>query len=102
MKSHAEGLLWFASFGCLYAAALTSSKVYLQLIAVVWAVTGATVVPLHFIRAWRKLGAVPNKTQYAAWVRFETLCIVALVDSSVGRRVRLRDGFTLTRFLFSH
>jgi hypothetical protein len=78
MKRHAEGLLWFASFGCLYAAALTSSKVYLPLIAVVWATT-MTVVPLHFIRAWRKLGAVPNKTQYAAWVGLQTACTAALV-----------------------
>jgi hypothetical protein len=96
MKRHAEGLLWFASFGCLYAAALTSSKAYLPVIAVVWAVTTGTVVPLHFIRAWRKRGAVPNKTQYAAWVGFETICAVALVCG-----VRLRNGFTLTRFLFS-
>jgi general secretion pathway protein G len=83
MKKHAEGLLWFASLGCLYAAALTSSKVYLPFIAVVWAVTMVAVVPLHFIRAWRKLGAVPNKTQYAAWVGFETICAVALVGGFV-------------------
>jgi hypothetical protein len=43
------------------------------------AATTVTVVPLHFIRAWRKLGAVPNKGQYAAWVGFETVCTAALV-----------------------
>jgi hypothetical protein len=35
MKRHAEDLLWFASLGCLYAAALTSSKAYLPFMAVV-------------------------------------------------------------------
>jgi len=49
----------------------------------VWAVTTVTVVPLHFIRAWRKLGAVPNKGQYAAWVGFETVCTAALVGGFV-------------------
>lgn len=99
MKRHAEGLLWFASFGCLFAAALTSSKVYLLFIAVVWAVTTVALVPLHFIRAWRKHGAVPSKTHYAAWVGFRDDLL-----GSTGRRVclRLRRGFTLTRFLFSH
>jgi len=79
MKRHVEGLLWLASFGCLVAAALTSLKAYLPFIAVVWAVTMVIVIPLHFIRAWRKLGAVPNKGQYAAWVGFETACTAALV-----------------------
>jgi hypothetical protein len=83
MKRHAEGLLWFAWFGCLYAAASTSSTVYLPFIAVVRAVTTVAVVPLHFIRAWRKLGAAPSKTQYAAWVGFETICAVALVGGFV-------------------
>lgn len=83
MKRHVEGLLWLASFGCLVAAASTSLKAYLPFIAVVWAVTTVTVVPLHFIRAWRKLGAVPNKGQYAAWVGFETVCTAALVGGFV-------------------
>jgi hypothetical protein len=83
MKRHAEGLLWFASFGCLFAATLTSLQPYLPLIAVVWAVTTVTVVPLHFLRAWRKLEQAPNKGQYAAWVGFETACTVALVGGFV-------------------
>jgi hypothetical protein len=83
MKQHAEGLLWFTSFGCLVAAALTSLQPYLPLIAVVWALTTVTVVPLHFFRAWRKLGAVPNKGQYAAWVGFETVCTIVLIGGFV-------------------
>jgi hypothetical protein len=39
--------------------------------------------PLHFLRAWRKLEAVPNKGQYAAWVGFETACTLALVGGFV-------------------
>jgi hypothetical protein len=83
MKRHAEGLLWLASFSCLVAAALTSLKAYLPFIAVVWALTTVAVVPLHFIRAWRKLGAVPNKGQYAAWVGFEAVCAIALIGSFI-------------------
>jgi hypothetical protein len=81
VKRHAEGLLWVVSFGCLWAAA--SSKHYLPVIALVWLVSTATVIPLHFFRAWRRLGTVPNKGQYAAWVGFETACALALIGSFV-------------------
>ncbi len=83
VKRHIEGTLWVVSFGCLWAAALTSSRQYLPIIAVVWLVTTATVIPLHFSKAWKRLGTVPNKGQYAAWVGFETACALAFVGGFV-------------------
>jgi len=83
MRGHIEGVLWVVSFGCLWAAALTSPKVYLPVIAAVWLLSTVTVIPLHFVKAWRKLGTVPNKRQYAAWVGFESACTLALVGGFV-------------------
>ena len=80
MKQHAEGLLWLASFSCMFAAALTPPGPYVLFLAILWAITTTTVVPLHFLKAWRKLGAAPNKRGYALWVAFEILCTVGLAS----------------------
>ena len=73
MRRHAEGLLWTISILSLTAAALVNVRSYLLATGIVWLVSTATVVPLHFYRAWQRWREVTNRRQYAAWVGFETL-----------------------------
>lgn len=79
MRRHKEGLLWAISILSLIVAAQVNARLYLLAIAIVWLASTATVVPLHFYRAWRRLRRVPNRRQYAAWVGFETLATVMLI-----------------------
>lgn len=83
MKRHAEGLLWLAWFGFLFADVLSSESPYQPLLAIVWAATTLIAVPLHFLKAWRKLRAAPNKAGYAAWVVFQALCALGLIGGLV-------------------
>ncbi|HKI26742.1 MAG TPA: hypothetical protein VKA07_10475 [Candidatus Sulfotelmatobacter sp.] len=87
-KKHVEGMLWLTAFLCPLLATQTSVRACLMMIAVIWAGSIVTVVPLHFWRAWRRLGSVLNKREYAVWVGFETLgaCgIAGFVFSAVAR-----------------
>jgi cation transport ATPase len=79
MKRHREGVLWAVSLLSLIAAAMTTTKAYLLVIAIVWVVSSVIVIPLHFYKAWRRWREVPNKREYVAWVGFETLATVALI-----------------------
>ncbi|MFZ1133152.1 MAG: hypothetical protein WBV31_02400 [Terriglobales bacterium] len=79
MKHHVEGMLWAVSLLSLIVAAMTTTKAYLLVVAVVWVVSSVTVIPLHFCKAWRRWREVPNKREYGAWVGFETLATVALI-----------------------
>ncbi len=79
MKRHSEGMLWAVSLLSLIVAAMTSTKAYLPVIAIVWVVSSVIVTPLHFYKAWRRWADVPNSRQYAAWVGFETIATMALI-----------------------
>jgi cation transport ATPase len=79
MKHHAEEMLWVIWFLSLMVAAMTTTKAYLSVIAIVWVVSSAAVIPLHFYKAWRRWREVPNTREYAAWVGFETLAAMALI-----------------------
>jgi hypothetical protein len=57
-------------------------KGVLALLAV-WMIYTAIAVPLYFYRAWRRVRAVPNKTEYALWLTFESLCAVALAGGII-------------------
>ncbi|MGA9495264.1 MAG: hypothetical protein WBV41_05365 [Terriglobales bacterium] len=78
MKRHIEGILWAVSFLSLSVAAMTTSRRFLLIAAVVWLISTVIVIPLHFYRAWRRRPEVTNKRQYATWVGFETLAAMAL------------------------
>ena len=79
MKRHVEGILWAVSFLSLIVAATTNSRWFLLIVAVVWALSTVIVIPLHFIKTWRRWPEVPNKRQYAVWVGFETFATIALI-----------------------
>ncbi len=79
MKRYAEGLLWAISILSLLAAAQVNARPYLLAIAIVWIASTATVIPLHFYRAWRRWREVPNRREYAAWIGIETLATMVLI-----------------------
>ena len=84
VRRHLEGVLWLTVFISLYLAALTPVRSgLLILITVIWGGATAVVVPLHFVRAWRRLDLVPNRREYALWVGLETLFAVGLVAGFV-------------------
>ena len=97
MKQHAEGLLWLASFGCLFAAALDSLKDYIPIFAVVWAVATAVIVPMHFLKAYRRVRAVPNRRLYVVWVGFEVLGTLALMGWLTWLSVTERRAHNVSR-----
>jgi general secretion pathway protein G len=96
MKQHAEGLLWLASFGCLFAAALDSLRDYIPIFAVGWAVTTAVVVPLHFIKSWSTIRTAPNRHLYTIWVGFETLFALAVLGGLVWLSVSDRSAHSVS------
>jgi uncharacterized membrane-anchored protein len=79
MKHHVEGMLWAVSLLSLIVAAMTTTKAYLLIVAIVWVVSSVTVIPLHFRKAWRRWREAPNKREYAAWVGFETIATMVLI-----------------------
>ena len=97
IKQHAEGLLWLASFGCLFAAALASLGAYVPIFAVVWAVTTAVVIPMHFLKAYRKVRAAPNRRLYAVWVGFEALFTFVLLGCLVWLSVSDQRAHSVAR-----
>jgi len=76
---HFEGSLWLLAVVCPILAAMTNQRAWLLPLALIWLLAICVVVPLPFWRAWRRLATVGNKTQYAAWVGFETVCVVGLI-----------------------
>jgi hypothetical protein len=83
MKQHLEGLLWALSIGAMPAAAMVSSRPFLLFLAVMWIVSTAIVIPLHFYRAWKKRAHVSNRRGYAVWVGFETVATLALISLGI-------------------
>jgi len=79
MKQHIEGALWVVSFGSLLAAAYSSSRTPVFVLAILWLGSTAIVIPMHFYRAWKNLAGVPNKRLYSLWVGLETVATIALV-----------------------
>lgn len=79
MKRQVEGILWVVSFLSLIFAAMTTGKSYLVALAVIWIISSIIVIPLHFYKAWRRLGQVTNKRPYVAWVGFETMATAVLI-----------------------
>jgi len=68
MWQRLEGTLWFIALVSFVLAGIASSPKLLIGLGV--AGIGATLVavPLHFVEAWRKVNAVPNKREYTLWV----------------------------------
>lgn len=83
MRRHVEGMLWITVPVSLILAAGTSAKILLIVLGIVALGATAVVIPLHFFRAWRRLGSVPNRREYAVWVGLETLFAVSLVAGLV-------------------
>jgi len=81
MRKHAEGILWTAVLGVPLLVTQISAGKILLLLAVVWIATITVVIPLHFYKAWRNFGTVPNKREYALWVGLETLFAAGLLGS---------------------
>jgi hypothetical protein len=79
MKRHIEGMLWVISLLSLIVAAMTTNRGFLLIVAIVWVLSTIIVIPLHFIRAWRRWPDVENRWQYAGWVGFETLATMVLI-----------------------
>ena len=52
-------------------------------IIVVWTAYTVVAVPLYLYRAWYRVRTVSNKTEYALWVGFETLCAIAVTSAIV-------------------
>ncbi len=77
-KKHLEGALWLSALGSLLLATQTSVKTCLMLLGLVSVAATATVVPLHFWRAWRRVASVPNRGEYMVWVGIETFFSVGL------------------------
>ena len=79
MRRHIEGVLWLVCLTSFLLAAVAPP--HSSLLVVLGLASGmaiVVVVPLHFVRAWKKLKDVPNKLEYASWVGFETLCAAAV------------------------
>jgi hypothetical protein len=75
-----EGLLWaLAVLGPILAAIVTDRHI-LGTIAAVWILSMAVVIPLHLLKAWHRLPTMGNKSEYAAWVGFETACVIAFIS----------------------
>jgi len=83
VKKHLEGILWLTTSGSLLLAAQTSTRAYLMVIAGVFVISTAIVLPLHFYGAWRRLRTVSNKHSYAFWVGLETLFACCLIFALV-------------------
>jgi hypothetical protein len=79
MKRHCEGILWAVSLLSLIVAAMTTTKAYLLIVAVVWIASSVIVIPLHFYRAWRRWAGVTNPRQNAVWIGFETFATVVFI-----------------------
>jgi hypothetical protein len=78
MRRHVEGMLWAVSFLSLVVSAMMTTRAYLAVVACVWIVSSAVVIPLHFIKAWRRWPDLENKRQYAVWVGFEMTATIVL------------------------
>jgi hypothetical protein len=48
---------------------------------IVWLVLTAVAFGFYFYRAWRRLPLVSNKAEYAAWLSFESACVLALAGT---------------------
>jgi hypothetical protein len=83
VKKHLEGVLWLTAFGSLVLAAQASTRAYLMVIAGIFVISTAIVLPLHFFVAWRRLRTIPNKRSYAFWVGLESLFAGGLVIAVV-------------------
>ncbi len=79
MRRHVEGMLWVVSFLSLIVAAMTTNRAFLVVIAIVWVLSTVIVIPLHFVRAWRRWPKASNKRRYAVWVGFETFATIMLI-----------------------
>jgi hypothetical protein len=71
-----EGLFWFTAIICFFFAAILLRPAAVAF-AIIWLVITASVIPLHFYKAWRKLATVPNRGEYAIWVLLETILAAA-------------------------
>jgi len=83
MRRNFESVLWFVVAITLILAAMTSARIPLAVLGILAVGAIAVVIPLHFFHAWRKLGAAPNKREYALWVGLETLFAIGLLAGFV-------------------
>ena len=83
MGKRLEDMLWLAALGGLIGATQTSSRALLAVIGFAVVTSLAAAIPLHFWRAWRKFGSVPNRRAYAVWVGLESLFTIAFISGCV-------------------
>jgi hypothetical protein len=83
MRQHWEGLLWLTALVSFLLAGMISARGPLILLGILSMGSMAVVIPLHFFRAWRRVGSVPNRREYVVWIGFETLFAVALVGGFI-------------------
>ena len=48
-------------------------------LVIVWLLLTAVALGCYFYGAWKRLPLVPNKRVYAAWLSFQTVCLIAAV-----------------------
>jgi hypothetical protein len=80
MKRHIEGILWAVSFLSLIVASMKTNRAVSVVIAIVWVLSTVILIPLHFVRAWRRWPKAPHKRQYAVWVGFEAFATLMLIS----------------------
>jgi apolipoprotein N-acyltransferase len=83
MRRRVESVLWLTTPISIMLAAVTSAKIPLMVLGALCVGATLVVVPLHFFRAWRRLGSVPNRREYAVWVGLETLFVAGLAAGFV-------------------
>jgi general secretion pathway protein G len=49
----------------------------LLVLIIVWLLLTVVALGVYFCRAWTRLRTVPNKTAYATWLTFQTVCVLA-------------------------
>jgi general secretion pathway protein G len=82
---------WGLAIPCGWFVILISAAIFLpsaeairfapELLALViaWLVLTAVALGFYFYRAWTRIPLVPNKGAYAAWLSFQTACVIAAV-----------------------
>src|SRR5690349_19123004 len=48
-------------------------------LVIVWLLLTAAALGFYFFRGWKRLALVPNKGVYAAWLSFQTACVIAAI-----------------------
>ena len=86
-----KSIKWGVAIPCGWFVILVSAAIFLpsaeairfapEILALViaWLSLTAVALVLYFYRAWKRLPLVPNKGAYAAWLSFQTACVITAV-----------------------